>query len=410
MKKTYLALAALAATGAASAQSSLTLFGVVDAGLSYYSTKSSFFNLPTSASGSTSARQSQWVVSSSGFNTSRLGLRGTEDLGGGLAAGFWLESPLANDSGVGNLSFTRRSTLSLTGSLGELRLGRDYTATFYADGVFDPLGVSGVGTNVIAVVNSNLAIARGLATGGLLGGGASLGTDNYLRTSNAISYFLPPNLGGFYGQLQYAFHENVDTGNVAGSPSQRGRYAGGRFGWTQGALDMALAYGESTVASTATSREDIKTLNLGASYDFGPAKAYGELSQVRDQSKGVVAQRMDDRYDGAVVGVTVPIGPSLIRASYGRVNFKNGTNPINGDASVNKLALGYVYNLSKRTALYATVARISIKDGHNNPGVMGVTPQVLSNPAIIPQPGYVSNATSQPGSAMGYDIGVRLAF
>jgi predicted porin len=408
MKKTLIAMAAVAVAGTASAQSSVTLFGVVDSGFSYYSATSEYYNLP-GLSGNTSAKQSQTALSNSGYNSSRLGFRGTEDLGGGWAANFWLESPVNSDSAVGNVAFSRRSTVSLSSPYGELRMGRDYTSTFWNDGVFDPMTVSGVGVNLIAVVNGNLAISRALATGGLLNGGSSAGTDSYLRTSNMVGYFLPAGLGGFYGQVQYAFHENTDVSNVPGSPSKRGAYAGARGGWTNDKLDIAVAYGESTVADTLTVNEKIKSTNLGASYDFGVVKIFGELSQVKDQRDTPVIG-INDKYNGGLVGLTIPVGAALIRASYAQVDYKNGSPVFNGDASVNKLALGVVYNLSKRTALYATAAHVNVKDGHNNPSVMGVTTAQVSNPAILPQPTYVNSATQQPGSAMGYDFGIRHAF
>ncbi len=86
MKKLVLPLCALAAAGTAPAQSSLTLFGVVDAGISYYSVKSPSWGatLPREVT------QSQKVLSNSGYNSRRIGFRGTEYLGGGLAASFWL--------------------------------------------------------------------------------------------------------------------------------------------------------------------------------------------------------------------------------------------------------------------------------------------------------------------------------
>lgn len=410
MKKQSLIVITLACAGAASAQSSVTLFGVVDVGVSHYSTKSALYGLPTAVV-PRGTKQSQTVLSPSGYNSSRIGFRGTEDLGGGFAASFWLEAPVSNDSGASALSnFGRRSTVSLSGPFGEVRMGRDYTASFWNDAVFDPMTVNGVGTNLIAVVNSNLASYRALATGGLLNGGLSAGTDSYLRTSNAISYFLPPGLGGFYGQLQYAFHENVKSQNAVVPSSSRGRYAGGRFGWTNGRADVALAYGESTVADTATAAEKIKTVNLGASYDFDVAKVFAELSQVKDQRDRFLATRINDKYNGALIGVTIPVGPGMVRVSYADVRFKNGAPLLDADASVSKLALGYVHNLSKRTALYATASRIRIKNGHNNPTIMGVTPLVLSNPAIAPQPTYSSAAGWEPRSAMGYDFGIRHAF
>ncbi|TSD56351.1 porin [Variovorax sp. KBS0712] len=411
-KKTLIAAAATTlAAGSALAQSSLTLFGVMDAGVSHYRTTSSSYNPLRPAE----LRQSQTVLSPSGNASSRIGFRGTEDLGGGLAASFWLEAPLSNDTGSGITNFGRRSTLSLSGPFGEVRLGRDYTASFWNDAVFDPFSVNGVGTNLIAVVNSNIAASRALATGGLLNGGLSAGTDSYLRTSNAISYFLPPNLGGFYGQVQYALHENTKVNNTPDSPSQRGRYVGGRIGWASGPADVALGYGESTLASAAAQSEKIKSLNLGASYDFGVVKVFGEWSRVRDVRHSATpfangALHLSDRYDGLMAGVNVPLGAGVVRASYARVRFVNGLGLPDGNSSVNKLALGYVHNLSKRTALYASVARIHIANGRNNPTVMGVTPLVLSLPAIFPQPAYATTNGMQPHRALGYDVGIRMAF
>ena len=409
MKKLVLALCALAAAGTAAAQSSVTMFGVVDAGVSYYRATSRSWGptLPRQVT------QSQKALSNSGYNSSRFGFRGTEDLGGGLAASFWLEAPVANDTGASGIAnFGRRSTVSLSGPFGELRLGRDYTASFWNDAVFDPFGVNGVGTNLIAVVNSNLAASRALATGGLLGGGLSAGTDSYLRTSNAISYFLPSGLAGLYGQVQYAFHENVNVSTAPGGASERGRYMGGRLGWTDGKADVALGYGESTLLSTSPGGEKIKSLNIGGSYDFGVAKILGEWSRVRDVRDGTAAllTRLTDRYDGLVAGLNVPVGPGIVRASIARVNFRNGNGLPGSDASVNKLALGYVHNLSKRTALYASVARIGIRNGHNNPTVMGVTPLVLSLPAILPQAAFVNADGMEPRRSIGYDFGIRHAF
>jgi len=430
MKKSLVALAALAVAGVASAQSSVTLFGVVDASISHYSVKSEFYSTNPFAVPSliepVGIKRSQTALANSGYNSSRIGFRGTEDLGGGLAASFWLEAPLSNDSGAGGIgSFARRSTVSLSGGFGEIRLGRDYTPTFWNDTVFDPFGTNGVGTNLISVINSNLAIARSAASGGALNGGLSGGTDSYVRTSNSIGYFLPPNLGGFYGQVQYALHENVKSSGAFDSPSTRGKYVGGRFGYANGPLDVAVAYGQSTTGdvstATATTEEKIKSLNLGASYDFGPAKLFGEVSRVKDDFKNTTNGALagipfatsfndSDKYTGALVGVTVPVGAGLIRASYGRVKYKNDLGntftPLftfnNFDSTANKLALGYVHNLSKRTALYATVSRTRIKDGQNNPSVMGAT--------AGGSPTYLSTGTYAPRSATGYDFGIRHAF
>jgi predicted porin len=117
----------VAASGAASAQSSLTLFGVADSAISHYSVKSSFYNntlaLPApTALAFPEVTRSQTALSSGANASSRVGFRGTEDLGGGLAAGFWLESGFTQDSGATGLtSFSRRSTVSLHGARTGLR-------------------------------------------------------------------------------------------------------------------------------------------------------------------------------------------------------------------------------------------------------------------------------------------------
>src|SRR5688572_40735 len=125
MKKSLVALAALAVAGVASAQSSVTLFGVVDASVSSYSNKSDLA-IPslTNPFLVDSIKVKRTALANSGYNSSRLGFRGTEDLGGGLAASFWLEAPISNDDGQqGVATFARRSTVSLSGGFGEIRLG-----------------------------------------------------------------------------------------------------------------------------------------------------------------------------------------------------------------------------------------------------------------------------------------------
>ncbi|MBO9513443.1 MAG: porin [Variovorax sp.] len=436
MKKSLVALAALAVAGVASAQSSVTLFGVVDAAISSYSNKSEtpFNSITTSAT----------KLTNSGYNSSRLGFRGTEDLGGGLAASFWLEAALGNDDGTAgaglnnfttgsNQFFNRRSTVSLSGAFGEVRLGRDYVPTFWNDTVFDPFGTNGVGTNLIMK-------ASGFSSQGALTSGFGA-NPNQVRANNSIGYFLPPNLGGFYGQLMYAFNEKTSydpgqltpptaAGWVAGLPatatatdpagvSRSPRYIGGRVGYANGPLDVALAYGESTLSSNyftgTTTNLDI--LNLGASWDFGVAKLFGEYSKndlKQDVSTGFIQGVInpfgfrEPGADGWLLGVTVPVGPGLIRASYSRVDYKNTShiNQLTGlfsDPKADQWALGYVHNLSKRTALYASVARISNKDGAD---------LNVGGPAFFTTPITANGVTAVPQAttSIGYDFGIRHAF
>ena len=420
MKKSLVALAALAVAGVASAQSSVTLFGVVDASVSHYETSSRYINtnpffVPVAGVDYGNRKQSQTVLANSGYNSSRLGFRGTEDLGGGLAASFWLEAPISNDDGSSSTSFSfaRRSTVSLSGGFGEVRLGRDYNPTFWNDTVFDPFGTNGVGTNLIF----------GLNAASIYGPGNATGNSNYVRASNSVGYFLPPNLGGFYGQLQYAFHEKVKydpglTTPAVANNSRTGRYVGGRFGYANGPLDVAFAYGQSTVGDQfypgVTS--NVKIANLGASYDFGVVKLFGEVSQTKNntdfETQPVFGSAADFKGNGYLLGVTVPVGAGLIRASYSWVKVKFDNTATSAgffqtdtpDPKANKFAIGYVHNLSKRTALYATVARTSNKNGM--PITVGGAP-VFTNTFT---PGVVNAAGYQPRNSTGYDFGIRHAF
>jgi predicted porin len=312
----------------------------------------------------------------------------------------------------------------LSGPFGEIRLGRDFTPTFWNDSIFSPFSTIGVGANVVSTVGTNLQVVRGP-------GSPVAASDNYLRTSNSIGYFLPPNLGGLYGQLQYALHETVSQSNLPGGPTQKGRFFGGRLGYAAGSLDVALAYGDSTAADTIDVNavglptgvnldERIKTINLGASYDLGLMKVFGEVSQVRDRALstapipvlGSFTRRDSDKYKGGLLGITVPVGPGLIKAAYSRVKFDNDLGTLatpltlRRDASVNKLAIGFDYNLSKRTALYATAARIRVKDGQNNPAIMGA---IAGGSATYLSTGAGTSGYA-PHKATGYDFGIRHAF
>ncbi|MDM0122561.1 porin [Variovorax arabinosiphilus] len=404
------ALAALALAGAASAQSSVTLFGIVDAGVSYVDAKTN------TATGS--VKQKQYGLSNSGYNSSRLGFRGTEDLGGGLAAGFWLEAPLGNDNGtVNNANFwNRRSTVSLSGGFGEIRLGRDFTPSYWNDTVFDPFGTNGVGSSIINQAHDrNTTFLVGAARGGLADG-------SYTRSSNSIGYFLPPNLGGFYGQVMYGFDENIHAENQFNS--QQGRYAGGRFGYANGPLDVAIAYGQTkavdraaaaAVAPTPTAlgvaavtalTGTVKTFNLGASYDLGVVKLFGELSQVKNENE-LAAGTINAKVNGWLLGATAPVGSGLIRASVGQA--RASLDGVGDDPRATKFALGYVHNLSKRTALYATVAHTSNKDGsavttatNLNQGNAQASPSGASSVNFI--------GGGEAKSSNGYEFGIRHSF
>jgi predicted porin len=359
MKKSLIALAVLAASSAAMAQSSVTLFGVVDAALAF-------------GRGSLSDRTQ---LKNTGYQTSRLGFRGTEDLGGGMSAGFWLETGFMADDGSGTatntnnqasgatsgggLTFNRRATVSLSGGFGEVRLGRDYSPQYKNIDVFDVFDTVGVGASQVYVTSQ-----------------ATTGGPTIVRASNGISYFLPSNLGGFYGQVQGYFGENPQNSSTPAVKLVEDDGNGGaiRLGYANGPVDVALA-----TSITKFSTGDIKTSNVGASYDFGVVKLLGAYSQ--DKNNGV---GLDGK--GWQLGLTAPVGPGLIRAQYS--TFKIDTAA--ADPHTDKLSLGYVHNLSKRTAVYATVAHVRNKNGAAM-ALNGATTKVN-------------------GNSTGYDFGIRHAF
>jgi predicted porin len=349
MKKSLLALAALGLfAGAASAQSTVTLFGIVDAGYARLSAKT------------TAGSKSVQGITNSGLNSSRLGFRGVEDLGGGLRAGFWIEGQLTNDDGnAGGLNFQRRSTVSLIGNFGEIRIGRDYTPHFWNLTIYDAFGTNGIG--------------QALTPGMVAGSGNS---EAAVRKNNTIGYFLPGNLGGFNGQVQIGFGEQV-------SGVKTGNYVGGRFGYNAGPVGVNVAYGKTEGATDAA---DVKYFNVGAAYDFGAAKPMVVFAQEKTGG-GLKIEALE----GSVVA---PLGQGELRAAYSRYDIKNTAAR---DNDWNKIAVGYGYNLSKRTQMYTTFARVSNK---------GAQTKVVANNGLA-----FTGATILGGKAStGFEAGIRHIF
>ena len=312
MKKSLLVLAAaVLATGTAHAQSSVTLFGVADAAAR---------QVKNGSAGS----QKQLV--SGGAVTSRLGVRGVEDLGGGLRAGFHLESTINIDAGTADTArfWGRRATVSLIGNFGEVRLGRDLNPS-YGNTATDPFDLVGVGS---------AAAAFTYGTGSALGSPAT----TQLRNDNAIGYFLPSGLGGLYGQAMVSAGENV-PGN---------KYKGARLGYLLGPINAAFGYGTTDTGSTP----DFKQYNLMFEYKF----SFASLHTLYDVRKWGLRQEKV-----MLVGAKVPVGTGTLRFAFATANRSGGAAGSGfGNADDARLiAAGYVHNLSKRSALYTTLARVS---------------------------------------------------
>ena len=297
MKKSLIALAVLAASGAAMAQSSVTLYGVVDIGFA------------SEDNGTTSVSR----LDSGNLNGSRFGFKGSEDLGGGMAAVFTLENGFATDTGAqasATSFFNRQSFVGLTGGFGAVKLGRQMNPVYLNSGTFDPFA------NALAGDTSRLINYQGS------------------RTDNAITYAYAAN--GFRGEVQYGL------GEVAGNNSAS-RTVAGLVGYKAGAVDVVLT---TQNTNNATDTDSTKVTLLGGNYDFGMVKAYATVAW--EKGVGTLDQR------DVVVGLTAPVGAGKVIVSY----IKKTDNAVaNKDA--NQVAVGYTYDLSKRTALYTSYSRLS---------------------------------------------------
>lgn len=281
---------------------------------------------------------------------SRLIFRGTEDLGSGLSAFFHLESGVLFDTG-GSLQagfFGRQSFVGLNGPMGNLKLGLQYTPVFTTlRDVGDPFRASYAGN------------AGNLVTVGVPGGPKSVGFPNTsagngvaqggISRANTAQY-TSPNFGGFTGELAYSFGEqNGDNSKL--------RTYGGSAGYAKGPLNVRLAHSDTNNATgLLTERNSI----LAGNYNFGVAKLF--LTAAANKNYASAKSR------DYLIGVSVPVGQGQVMASYVRKDDRSAA-----DNDAHQLALGYVYFLSKRTQLHASIAKISNSVPNTSPGFYTVS-------------------------------------
>ena len=337
MKKSLISIAALAAlSNVAIAQTNVTIYGLVDAGI--VSERGGAAGTDTKLTGGVGS-------------ASRLGFKGNEDLGGGLSAIFVLEEGVLIDTGAQDSTgqaFNRQSYVGLKSTeAGTVTLGRQYTMLYNALGqVADPFGTGYAGTA------KNLFPVAGADT----------------RASNAVVYSTP-NLNGFSADAMYSL------GEQAGDASA-GRQFGLGLNYSNGPLNTRLVYNNrnSDTAATATTAfvsHDIgRNVLLAANYDFTVVKgffAYGSdkgfnsapLNNATNAYGYKVAPVASTDSNDLLIGATVPVGPAgTVMVSY--IN-KNDKTALNQDAD--QWALGYTYALSKRTSTYVAFAKIKNKNG-----------------------------------------------
>lgn len=344
MKKSLLALAALSAiAGSASAQSSVTMYGIADVGI--------VRETGNPAGGVTKL--------TSGVSAgSRLGFRGVEDLGSGLAALFVLETGINMDTG-GNAqlastanpagaTFGRQTFVGLKGNFGTITAGRQYNPYFKTVNAIDPFGTGQEGNsgNIMSFTGSNG------------------------RSNNSIM-FVSPTVNGFSGELLYAF------GEVVGD-TQPSRVINAAVGYVNGPL--LVRFGIQRQNNPNNAIEAARNKILAASYNFGVVKLAAAYATARGQRSIANAAETvgfnaasgtpyrpaplvplaltDADARDVLIGATVPVGAGNILMSY--IRRKDNT-ALQQDA--NQLAVGYEYSLSKRTTLYTAYSRINNSNG-----------------------------------------------
>lgn len=332
MKKSLLLLAVMGAfANTASAQTSVTMYGLLDVGV-VAERGGAAGNLTKLGSGIGSG--------------SRLGFKGTEDLGGGLSALFVLENGFQADTGTlgqGGLLFGRQAFVGLSSNAaGTLTFGRQYTPHYLTTVFADPFssGLAGDTKNLIQAVGS---------------GG---------RMDNSIKY-ATPTLSGFSGELAYGM------GEVAGDTGA-GRQIGAVAGYSGGPLTVRLAYHNRNNDTATTRAANTRNTFLAATYNFPVAKVYAAYgvnkgpfsSPLRNATNpfgllvAPTAASVTSDSNDMLLGVSVPFGPHTLLGSFIRKNDKTGAN-----RDADQAAIGYRYAMSKRTDLYTSFARINNKNG-----------------------------------------------
>jgi predicted porin len=324
MKKTLVAMAVMAVAGAASAQ--VTLYGTVDAGLAY-----------ADVAGVTTTKMNSGVM-----NGSRWGVRGTEDLGGGLTARFQLENGFAIDNGTGGQGlatpglnaggtlvdtsvprmFGRQALVGVSGSFGSVTVGRQYTPGDIALGI-DAAGAQGVGGGgaMYTVFTSNFNNVDGF--------GAA-------RADNSINYSLPA-MGGVSGNLMVG----LDESDVAGAKTNfvGNKFMGLNVGYAAGKIAFNVAW--ETQSKTNAAKSDTGWV-AGASYDLGAAKV------------GIMfaggTNTADTSDSGWSLGVGAPMGAVRLQASYARETSK--ATGATAEAVTTGWGGNVWYDLSKRSSVY----------------------------------------------------------
>ncbi len=317
MKKSLIALAVLAASGAAMAQSSVTLYGIADVWVGRVNTDNGVTDTSTT------------LMHSGGVSTSRWGMKGTEDLGGGLKANFQLESAVNIDDGA-SAGFNRQAWVGFSSGFGDVRLG-------LVSSPFDNVQYASNG-----VFDSDLSPVNNPA------GGVFRSANGYIGKPANTIFYKTPNFSGFGAEVSYSLDENAVVGGLT-APAITS------LNLTYAAGPLAAQFAYQIEDRNTTLDDDFSFARLGASYNFGVATVKGSYGRV-ENATGTVAAATAAHTAGAStdewqIAVDVPLSSALtVSGSYAE-STDDATRTIT-EVTRKGFGLAVAYSLSKRTTVY----------------------------------------------------------
>jgi predicted porin len=316
MKKSLLALAVLGAyAGVASAQSSVTLYGTVDLSAKYVKNDGS---------------SRRYSLSQDGINSSQLGFKGTEDLGGGLKAFFLIEHGFGADSGRadGRGFWARESNVGLEGSFGKVRLGNmGPTAAYFATADYISMHNHDTGTSSDAFY-------------------AGVGANDFVLR-NAIAY-ATPNIAGFTAEAQLGLKE-TNAADTKHTFVLAGNY-------DAGPLHLGAAYVNAPADTVTTKLGTAKQFGVRALYEMGPFTVGAYFINDKAELGGV-----EDKRNSYRVSAMYALGASEFHVNVGVAGKIKENGVTLADTNATQFTLGYNYNLSKRTKVYGFYTQVDNK-------------------------------------------------
>jgi len=340
MKKKSLAIAMLSLLplAAAQAQTSVQIYGIADASVGIEDTDAP-------------GEDSRTVISSGTQGTSRIGFRGTEDLGNGLKALFNIEAGYAIDTGAQDAAglFQRRAVVGLQGSFGTVTIGREYGPIAAVAQSADPLGHAYYGSALTGFGNGRLT----------------------RRLSNSVNY-KSNDLSGLTFLAAYSAGERQTD-----DPS--GNLVGAAVEYKNGPLYLGAGYQQTERLATG----DDKEYTFGAGYNFGVIDVRGAYMEADPTGA-------NNEFKYIILGATYTAGPNKFHLAGNQQKLENG-------AKGNGFSLAYTYAMSKRTNLYSSYSRVR----NNGRAAFGL---------VSPGGSFAPPATALGADPSVFNVGVRHSF